>query len=296
MLIFPIALKFTNNSFQGVIEVPKPSVSELKEICRQVRRDIIVMTNKAGSGHPGGSLSAVEIMVALYFAIMKSDPANPAMPERDYFILSKGHAAPVLYAALAEKGYFPKEELWKLRKFGSILQGHPHRLKTPGIEASTGSLGQGLSISNGIALALKKDNKPNRVYCLMGDGEQNEGQIWEAGMTAAHYGLDNVCGICDRNYLMIDGNTENVMALDPLDDKWRAFGWHVIEVADGNDVEQMVAALEHAKRIAKKPTMIIANTIKGKGISFMENQAGWHGLAPNDEQTKVALAELGFTE
>jgi transketolase len=276
--------------------VPKPSVSELKEICRQVRRDIIVMTNKAGSGHPGGSLSAVETLVALYFAVMKCDPANPTWPERDYFILSKGHACPVVYATLAEKGYFPKEELWTLRKFGSILQGHPHRLKTPGIEASTGSLGQGLSIASGIALGLKKDGKPNRVYCLTGDGEQNEGQIWEAGMSAAHYGLDNLTAICDRNYLMIDGNTENVMALDPLDDKWRAFGWHVIDVADGNDVEQMVTALEHAKRIAKKPTMIIANTIKGKGVSFMENQAGWHGLAPNDEQTKVALAELGFTE
>jgi transketolase len=276
--------------------VPKPSVSELKEICRQVRRDIIVMTNKAGSGHPGGSLSAVETLVALYFAVMKCDPANPTWPERDYFILSKGHACPVVYATLAENGYFPKEELWTLRKFGSILQGHPHRLKTPGIEASTGSLGQGLSIASGIALGLKKDGKPNRVYCLTGDGEQNEGQIWEAGMSAAHYGLDNLTAICDRNYLMIDGNTENVMALDPLDDKWRAFGWHVIDVADGNDVEQMVTALEHAKRIAKKPTMIIANTIKGKGVSFMENQAGWHGLAPNDEQTKVALAELGFTE
>jgi len=251
----------------------------------------MTMLNKAGSGHAGGSLGCVEIIATLYWNIMNYDPKNPRWEERDYFILSKGHVCPALYAVMGTVGYFPKEELWTLRKLGSILQGHPHRLKTPGLEASTGSLGQGLSIANGIAMSLKRDGKSNRVFCLIGDGEQDEGQIWEAGMTGAHYHLDNVCGIVDRNYLQIDGNTEEVMGLDNLADKWRAFNWQVIE-CDGHDVSALTSAYHQAIATKGKPTMIIARTTKGKGVSFIENQVDWHGKAPNDQEYEKAMAEL----
>lgn len=267
------------------------SKEELNKICRQLRRDIMTMLFKAGSGHAGGSLGCVEIFAALYWNIMSINPANPQWEDRDYFILSKGHVCPTLYAVLGTLGYFPKEELWTLRKLGSILQGHPHRLKTPGVEASTGSLGQGLSISNGIAMALKRDGKANRVYCLMGDGEQDEGQIWEAAMTGAHYKLDNVCGIVDRNYLQIDGNTEEVMGLDNLTDKWRAFNWHAIE-CDGHNVDALTKAYVEASAVKGKPTVIIARTTKGKGVSFIENKVDWHGKAPNKEEYEKAMAEL----
>jgi transketolase len=267
---------------------------ELDDVSRKIRRDIMVMLAEAGSGHSGGSLSATEIMVSLFWNVLRHDPENPAWEERDWFVLSKGHACPVLYAVLAARGFFPRKELWTLRKLDTILQGHPHRLKTPGVEFSAGSLGQGLSLASGVAMGLKRQGNPGSVYVLMGDGEQNEGAIWEAGMTAAQYDLDNLCGICDRNYLMIDGNTEEVMGLDPLADKWQAFGWQVFEV-DGHDLRQMTYAYERFQLEKKRPTMIIANTIKGKGVSFMENQADWHGAVPKPgEQVQQALGDLGF--
>jgi len=263
----------------------------LEELARAIRCDIIKMLEAAGSGHPGGSLSAVEIVTALYFEVMRHDPKNPQWEGRDRFILSKGHACPVVYAALAEAGYFPKEELLTLRQFGSRLQGHPDRKKLPGLEASTGSLGQGLSIAAGIALGFKMDGKRNDVYCLMGDGELNEGQIWEAAMTASHYKLDNLCGIVDHNCLQIDGWTCEVKNMEPLADKWKAFGWNVIEV-DGHNIEEIIAAFKRFKHTHFKPTVIIAHTIKGKGVSFMEDDAAWHGKAPNSEQAALALKEL----
>lgn len=268
--------------------------AELEEISRKIRRDIMVMLAEAGSGHSGGSLSAAEILVTLFWKYLKHDPARPDWEDRDWFVLSKGHACPVLYAVLAARGYFPRDTLWTLRKLGSILQGHPHRLKTPGVEFSTGSLGQGLGLASGVAMGLKRLGKPNRVYVLTGDGELNEGAIWEAAMTAAHYRLDNLCAICDRNFLMIDGNTEEVMGLEPLADKWRAFGWHVIEI-DGHDVDQISFAYERFHLEKKKPTMVIAHTIKGKGVSFIENQVDWHGIPPKKgEEVQRALADLGF--
>ena len=270
-------------------------IKELEETSRKIRRDIMVMLAEAGSGHSGGSLSAVEILVSLYWDILKRDPKKPDWEERDWFVLSKGHACPVLYAVLAAQGYFPRKELWTLRKLNSILQGHPHQLKTPGVEFSTGSLGQGLSLAAGAAMGLKRQGMPNSVFVLTGDGEQNEGSIWEAGMTAAHYRLDNLCAICDRNYLMIDGNTEEVMGLDPLPEKWRAFNWQVIEI-DGHDLSQMTYAYQRFLLEKNRPTMIIANTIKGKGVSFMENLPDWHGATPKKgEQVQQALADLGFT-
>jgi transketolase len=223
---------------------------------------------------------------------MNIDPANPKWPDRDRFVLSKGHAAPVLYAALAEKGYFPKEELVTLRKTGSRLQGHPSMKHVPGVDMSTGSLGQGLSAANGMALAGRLDGKGYRVYVVLGDGENQEGQVWEAAMAAAHYKLDNVVGIIDHNGLQIDGPTADVMSPEPIADKWRAFGWHVIEI-NGHDFTEIINALQKAKDVKGKPTMIVANTVKGKGVSFMENQVGWHGNAPNPEQTGQALCELG---
>jgi transketolase len=233
----------------------------------------------------------VEILVSLYFEVMRHDPGNPAWEERDRFILSKGHACPVVYATLAEAGYFPVEELQTLRAFGSRLQGHPDRKKLPCLEASTGSLGQGLSIASGMALGFKMDSKPNRVYCLMGDGELDEGQIWEAAMTAAHYKLDNLCGIVDRNGLQIDGWTCDVKSLEPLADKWRAFGWNVIEV-DGHNVCDLVSAFGRFRHSHFKPTVIIAHTVKGKGVKPMENEAGWHGKAPDADLAERILEEL----
>ncbi|MFZ3101187.1 MAG: transketolase [Desulfitobacteriaceae bacterium] len=265
--------------------------SELKQTANAIRQDIIKMLFTAKSGHPGGSLSAADILTTLYFQEMRINPAEPNWPERDRFVLCKGHAAPVLYATLAEKGYFPKEELLGLRQIGHMLQGHPDMRKTPGVDMSTGSLGQGLSAANGMAMAGKLDGRDFRVYALLGDGEMAEGQVWEAAMAAAHYKLDNLVAILDFNGLQIDGSTDSVMSSAPLFDKWRAFGWHVLEV-DGHDIEKLVAAFAEAKNVQGKPTMLIAHTVKGQGVSFMENVAAWHGNAPNAEQAEQALKEL----
>lgn len=264
----------------------------LNEITNVIRKDIVSMICKSKSGHPGGSLSAVEILTALYFDQMNIDPTNPKMEDRDRFVLSKGHAAPALYATLAERGYFDKEELNHLRKLGSMLQGHPDMKKVPGVEMSTGSLGQGFSVACGMAMAAKLDNAPWNVYALLGDGEVQEGIIWEAAMSAAHYKLDNMIAFLDYNGLQIDGEVESVMSINPIEDKFKTFGWNVITI-DGHDFDQIFAALDMAKDTVDKPTMIIAKTIKGKGVSFMENQASWHGSAPTEEQLEQALSELG---
>jgi len=266
-------------------------IQALQSTCRQVRRNIITMTNKAGAGHPGGSLSCTEAMVALYFDVMKVDPKNPSDPHRDRFILSKGHAAPILYAVLARKGYFDPAILPTLRSLGSPLQGHPHMHMLPGLDCSSGSLGQGLSIANGLAFAARKQGKSYRTYCLMGDGEVQEGQVWEAAMTAAHFGLDNVCAIVDNNGVQLDGTTAEIMGVEPLGEKFRAFGWHVID-CDGHDLEALLAAFREAEATKGKPTVIVAKTVKGKGVSFMENQCGWHGKAPNKDELAAALAEI----
>ena len=261
-------------------------------MCKTVRTDILTMVHGAGSGHPGGSLSAAEIMTALYFGdVMRVDPQNPEWEGRDRFILSKGHVAPVVYSVLARKGFFPAEELKTLRKFGSILQGHPHMQSTPGLDCSSGSLGQGLSIANGLAIGFKKQKMDNRVYCLMGDGELQEGQIWEAVMTAAQNKLDNVCAIVDYNHVQLDGTTEDIKDLGDLTEKWHAFGWNVIEV-DGHDIEAVLKAFAMAKAFKGKQTVLIANTVKGKGVSFMENDSNWHGTAPNADQLAQALNEI----
>lgn len=264
---------------------------ELSNVACKVRKHIIEMITEAKSGHPGGSLSAVEIVTSLYFNVMNVKPEEPHYEDRDKFVLSKGHAAPVLYSVLAEKGFFPKEELIKLRKTGAMLQGHPDMKTIPGIDMSTGSLGQGLSAANGMALSAKLDNKASRVYVLMGDGELEEGQVWEAAMTSAHYKLDNLTAFVDHNGLQIDGPVEKVMNPEPVADKFKAFGWNVISI-DGHDFGQILDAVEKAKACKGKPTMIVAETIKGKGVSFMENEAGWHGSAPNKEQCEKALCEL----
>ncbi len=264
---------------------------KLEQIACQLRKDVVKMTHLAKSGHPGGSLSAADIFAVLFFYKMNFDPKNPKWEGRDYFILSKGHICPVYYAALCRAGFFDEEELWTLRKFGSRLQGHPASEKMPEIEVSSGSLGQGLSIANGIGIALKHDNKPNRVYCMLGDGELQEGQVWEAIMTAAHYKLDNVCAIVDYNNLQIDGFVEEVMGIAPLPDKFRAFNWEVIEV-DGHNIKELMKAFDEAEKVKGKPVVIIARTIKGKGVSYMENVAGWHGKAPNKEEFEQAMKEL----
>jgi transketolase len=257
-----------------------------------MRRDIIEMLRSAGSGHPGGSLSAADIVATLYFGVMTHDPDDPDRPDRDRFVLSKGHAAPVLYAALAEAGYFGKEHLSTLRKLGSKLQGHPDRLKTPGVEVSTGSLGQGLAAANGMALAMRLDGLDRRVFCLMGDGELQEGSVWEAAMTAAQQGLDRVVGIVDRNGLQIDGPCDEVCSLGDVAEKFRSFGWSAFDV-DGHDVEALLDAFDKAARVSGVPTVLVCHTVKGKGVSFMEGEADWHGKAPSDEQARTALAELG---
>ena len=264
----------------------------LNEITNVIRKDIVSMICKSKSGHPGGSLSAVEILTALYFDQMNIDPTNPKMEDRDRFVLSKGHAAPALYATLAQRGYFAKDELNNLRQLGSMLQGHPDMKKVPGVEMSTGSLGQGISVACGMAMAAKLDNAPWNVYALLGDGEVQEGIIWEAAMSAAHYKLDNMIAFLDYNGLQIDGEVESVMNINPIEDKFKTFGWNVITI-DGHDFDQIFAALDMAKDTVDKPTMIIAKTIKGKGVSFMENQASWHGSAPSEEQLEQALSELG---
>lgn len=263
----------------------------LKDKAKTIRRHIIEMTGAAGSGHPGGSLSAADIITYLYFKELKIDPNNPDWPERDRFVLSKGHAAPVLYAALAERGFFPVEDLVTLRKIDSYLQGHPDMKRVKGVEMSTGSLGTGFSTAVGMALAARMDKKDNFIFVLLGDGEIQEGQVWEAAMAAAHYKLDNMIAILDYNGLQIDGPVSEVLSPEPLPDKWRAFGWEVLEI-DGHDFDAIEKAINKAKEVKGKPTMIIAKTIKGKGVSFMENEAGWHGSAPNKEQVEKALAEL----
>lgn len=249
------------------------------------------MIGRAGSGHPGGSLSAVEIISTLYFRVMRHNPQQPDWPDRDRFILSKGHAAPVLYATLAESGYFPVEELSTLRQLDSRLQGHTDRTLTPGVEMSAGSLGQGLSFALGIALAGRLNSQQYRVYALLGDGECDEGQVWEAAMASAHFKVDNLVAIADRNEQQIDGWTRDVMGLEPFNQKWQSFGWHVIEV-DGHSFAQLIEAFDRAKLVKGQPTIIIAHTIKGKGVSFMENNPDFHGKAPSAAQVEQALKEL----
>jgi len=249
------------------------------------------MLYKAKSGHPGGSLSAVDAIVALYFHHMNYNPQKPEDPDRDRFILSKGHAAPALYAVLAECGYFDVSELTQLREINSMLQGHPVCFHIPGVEASTGSLGHGLSFANGIALAGKIDKKPYNVYVMVGDGETDEGQIWEAASVASHYKLDNLTALLDRNFLQIDGNTEDVLKLESVYDRWSSFGWHVIEI-NGHDIGEILDALQQANETKNKPTMIILNTIKGKGVSFMENNVDFHGIPPNEMEYTLAMSEF----
>jgi transketolase len=261
----------------------------------KIRKHIIEMLYRAKSGHPGGSLSAVDALVALYFKHMKHNPKKPCDPNRDRFILSKGHAAPALYAVLAERGYFPVSELKNLRQINCMLQGHPVCLHIPGIEASTGSLGHGLSFANGVALAGKLDKKNYKVYAMMGDGETDEGQIWEAAAAASHYKLDNLTAMIDRNFLQIDGHTEEVLRLESIRDRWSAFGWHVIEI-NGHDMIQILYALEEADEKRRQPSMIILNTVKGKGVSFMENNVDFHGVPPNEMEYKLAIKELNILQ
>jgi len=262
----------------------------LEGIARDIRWDIVRMIGLAQSGHPGGSLSCADILVCLYFYAMNHDPENPDWGDRDRFVLSKGHAAPALYAVLARSGYFDREELWHLRRLGSILQGHPDRLKTPGVEISTGSLGQGLAAACGMALGLRMDGNPARIYALIGDGESQEGGIWEAAMLAGHQRLDNLIAVLDNNGLQIDGSCCEIVGLGDIAAKWRSFGWEVQEV-DGNDVLKICEALDHAAS-ADCPAMIVAHTVKGKGVSFMENNVDFHGKAPTPEEMEKALKEI----
>ncbi|MGE8081130.1 transketolase [Peribacillus loiseleuriae] len=261
------------------------------DLTKQIRRHIVKMTNHAGSGHPGGSLSATELLAVLFNDHMNIDPMNPDWDDRDCFFLSKGHCTPVYYSVLAEKGFFPVEELMTFRDVDGRLHGHPCGEHIPGVDISSGSLGQGLSVANGVALAAKLDGSNRRSYVMIGDGELQEGQLWEAAMTSAHFNLDNVCAIIDWNKIQLDDFVENVKGLKNLGDKYRAFGWHVIEI-DGHDINQVDEALKEAKRTKGKPTAILAHTVKGKGISFMEDTHDWHGMAPNDEQLEIALKEL----
>ena len=267
----------------------------LKKKTIEIRRSIVEMLNKAKSGHTGGSLSIVEILTVLFYDEMNYDPKNPKWEERDRLILSKGHAAPALYAVLADVGYFDKKELDSLRKLGAMLQGHPDSHTTPGIEVSTGSLGQGLGIANGIALALKLDSSMSRVFAILGDGEIQEGLIWESAMSAGHYKLDNLIAFLDNNNLQIDGNVRDVMSIYPVADKFRSFNWNVIEI-DGHDLLAIKGAIESAKSIKEKPSIIICHTIKGKGISIFENKAKYHGVPPSDEELEIALKELDAQE
>ncbi len=266
-------------------------IKELKKYSAILRKHIIGQVYNAQSGHPGGSLSCTDIVTVLYFNVMKIDPKNPQWEDRDRFVLSKGHCSPALYAALAEKGFFPKEELPKFRRVDSFLEGHPSMRYVPGVDMSTGSLGQGISAAVGMAIAGKLDNKDRNVYALIGDGEIQEGQVWEALMAAAHYKLDNLIVFLDHNHLQIDGKISDVMSPEPVEEKFKAFGWKVI-IINGHDHLQIIEAIDEAKKSKEKPTMIVAETIKGKGVSFMENEAGWHGTAPNKEQAEKAIAEL----
>ena len=268
------------------------NIADLQKKANEVRKGIIKSTHAAKSGHPGGSLSAAELFTWLYFEQMNIDPKNPQDPDRDRFVLSKGHTAPGLYATLAIRGYFPEEDLLTLRHVGSHLQGHPNMNDTPGVDMSSGSLGQGISAAVGMALSAKHRNKDYKVYTLLGDGEIQEGQVWEAAMFAAAKNLDNLTVIVDNNDLQIDGRIGDVNSPYPIDQKFAAFNFHVINVADGNDFEQLAAAFKEADQVTGKPVAIIMKTVKGKGVSFMEDQAGWHGKAPNDEQYEIAMSEL----
>lgn len=272
--------------------IPSEKIKELEEKAKLLRRHIIEMTGRAGSGHPGGSLSAADIITVLYFYKMRHDPKNPEWKDRDRFVLSKGHAAPVLYAALAECGYFPIKYLETLRQIGSSLQGHPDMLSLAGIEMTTGSLGQGLSAAIGMTLAGRIDKKDYRVYCMIGDGESQEGQIWEAAMAAGHHKLDKLIVILDHNKFQIDGKVEDIKGIQPIKSKWEAFRWHVIDNVDGHNIKSIIEALEKAEKIRAKPTIIIAETVKGKGISFMEWKNEFHGRAPTKEELEKALKEL----
>jgi len=268
-------------------------MTDLKTVAINIRQGIVKQISNAASGHPGGSLSGVEILTLLYFEVMNIDPKDPKNPDRDKFVLSKGHASPLLYATLAERGYFDKDELLTFRKINSRLQGHPDMKNTPGVDMTTGSLGQGISAAVGMAIAGKLDEKDAKVYALLGDGELAEGIVWEAAMSASHFNLDNLVAFVDYNGLQIDGRCCDVMNSDPIDSKFAAFNWNVINVEDGHDFEQLREGL--SKIVQGKPNVLVCKTIKGKGISFMEDQAGWHGSAPNEEQTKQALTELGGT-
>ncbi len=268
------------------------SLDALEKIAETIREDIIRMLEHAGSGHSAGPLGLADIFTALYFGVLKHDPKKPDWDERDIFLLSNGHCVPVQYATMAEAGYFPKQELMTLRKFGSRLQGHPERIKLPGLETTSGPLGSGLSQACGMALAMRMDKQLSRnVYVVMGDGEQNEGNVWEAAMLAGKYKLDNLTAITDRNNIQIDGFTEDVMPLEDFRGKWEAFGWYVLEI-NGNDIEAVIDACAMAKAVHEKPVMIIAHTIPGKGVDFMENDFHWHGMPPNHEQAKEALHQL----
>ena len=286
----PSSKTSVNNVKAGVFS-SSASVPEMEAIAKRLRRYIITMTGKAGSGHPGGSLSAVEIVTALYFRVLRHKPKDPCWSDRDRFILSKGHAAPLLYAALAECGYFPVDELLTLRQLDSRLQGHTDCTLTPGVEMSAGALGQGLSFAIGVALAGRLNSQDYCVYVLLGDGECDEGQVWEGAMAAAHFKVDNLVAIVDNNGQQIDGWNRDIMNLEPFGKKWEAFGWHVIEV-EGHDLTQLIQAFEKAKLVEGQPTVIIAHTIKGKGVSFMENNPDFHGKAPNAEEVEIALREL----
>ena len=266
-------------------------ISFLQEKAKEIRRGIVEQVYKAQSGHPGGSLSIADILTVLYFKEMNIDEKNPHWEERDRLVLSKGHCSPALYSCLANKGYFEKEKLQTFRNIDSNLQGHPDMNKVPGVDMTSGSLGQGLSVANGMAISAKLDSKDYRVYCILGDGEIEEGQIWEAAMASCKYKLDNLCVIVDNNNLQIDGTIEEVMSSYPIDEKFRSFGFQVINI-DGHDIDEIIKAFEVAKNIKDKPTCIIAKTTKGKGVSFMENQVGWHGKAPNEEQYNKAIEEL----
>ena len=275
------------------VEVVIPSEEKLAELrakAKEIRCDDLIAIHKAGSGHPGGSLSMVEILVSLFYGKLRHDPKNTNWPERDRLVLSKGHGCPGLYTVLAHRGYFPKELLWTLRKLGSPLQGHPHR-GLPGIEASSGSLGQGFAIANGMALAGKLDRASYRVYAILGDGECQEGAVWETAMCAAHYKLDNLCAIIDYNKVQENGPTNEIKNLEPLSAKWASFGWQAIEV-DGHNFAELMKAFDKFQRTSGRPTVIIAHTVKGKGVLFMEGSAKWHGKAPDDAKLKEALTEL----
>ena len=273
------------------MKITDETIRDLKEKANNIRKSVVEAVYSANSGHPGGSLSAADILTVLYFNQMNIDPKDPKNENRDRFVLSKGHASPVLYATLAERGFFDKEEIKTFRKLGSMLQGHPDMKGVPGVDMTTGSLGQGLSAANGMALASKLDEKGYRVYALLGDGEIQEGQIWEAAMTSSHYKLDNICVIVDNNNLQIDGNVSDVMNIHPIDKKFESYGFEVFTV-NGNDIDELISVFEKAKTVKGKPTAIIAKTVKGKGVSYMENQAGWHVKAPKEEEYKIAMEEL----